>query len=86
MLLVAWHCAWLPPPGSCPKTAYLPSQVNDAVWPTVTPANSVWCMNIGSSSEPPSAGSRSRCVMLLPPEQATFMASPRITALSWQAW
>ncbi len=62
--------------------AYLPSQVKDAVWPIVTPANSVWCMNIGSSIEPPSAGSVVQMVRLLPPEQATFMASPRITALS----
>ena len=37
-LLVAWHCAWPPPPGSCPKIAYFPSQVNEAEWPMVTPA------------------------------------------------
>ena len=34
---VTWQREELPPPGSCPKTAYLPSYVKAAVWPTVTP-------------------------------------------------
>src|SRR5262247_3393501 len=37
----------------------------------------------GSSSEPPSAGSRLHTVKPSPPAQDTFIASPRITPVSW---
>jgi hypothetical protein len=37
--LVAWQRACVPPPGSWPKISTLPSQVNDAECPIVTPAS-----------------------------------------------
>ena len=77
--------AWLPPPGSWPKMAISPSALKTAVWPMPTPGNSTWCMNIGSSSEPPSAGSSVKIEIASPPAQAIFSASPRMTPVSWQA-
>jgi hypothetical protein len=84
-LLVRWQRAWLPPPGSCPKTRTRPSQVNAAEWPMVTPAT-VWrYRTTGLATVPPPAPPRLNTVNPLPPAHAASIAVPRITPVSWHA-
>src|SRR5918998_2226017 len=80
VLLVAWHCGALPPPGSCPKMTILPSFEKEAECPIETPVIGREYSCVGCSMPPgafaASDGSKFSTEKPLPPAQATRFASP----------